>query len=312
MTSQVSKEENPSTWCTEVKHLQIAWDSTSLKDFQTCPYLYKLHIIDGWVPRRRPPALHFGIAYHRGIEVYERAKADGLDFNGAVIKAIRAAAEAWGDFASDDKRRTLYTLIRGLIWYADKWIEDPAETIILPSGKPAVELSFQVPLPWQAPDGTQYLMCGHIDRLVKLGDDIRVSDAKTTVQTLSSSYFRRYDLDTQMDVYDFFGRVIFPEGIAGILIDGMQTAVTFSRYERWFSDRKPGQREEWFTQLEYWLSLAELFAQRDAWPQNKTSCSKYGGCRYCEVCEKEPAVRHVVLESDFMIETWNPLEPRGE
>ena len=320
MTSQVmTQPENqikvpPSQWSEKVPDLQIAWDSTSLKDLESCPYLYYLHIIRGWVPKRRPPALHFGIAYHRGIEVYERGKAKGLDFNDAVIGGIRSALREWGDFDSDDNRRTKFTLIRGLVWYADKYLMDPAKTVILRSGEPAVELPFRVPLPWLTPDGDPYLACGHLDRLVQLGDTIRVSDAKTTVSTLSTTYFARYDLDVQMDLYDFFGRTIYPDEnmIAGILIDGMQTAVNFSRFGRYFSDRRKGQRDEWIEQLGKWISFAEYYAKTQVWPMNKTSCSKYGGCRFCEVCSKEPSVRHVVLESDFMIEHWNPLRDRGE
>jgi len=299
-------------WSESVPKLQVAWDSTSLKDFTTCPRLYQLHMVDGWVPKKKPARLHFGICYHLGLETYEREKAKGKDIVEALVAALRKAWEEWGDYVSDDNRRTKFTLTRSIIWYADQYAVDPAETMILPSGEAAVELSFRVVLPWINPDGNPYLACGHLDRIVRLGTILRVSDAKTTVSTLSDYYFAMYSMDIQMDLYDFFGRIALDEEISGILIDACQTAVNFSRYSRGFSDRKPKQREEWLDELQYWIIQAESCAIDDYWPMNKSSCTKFGGCRYKRVCEREPSVRKMILESEFKIDHWNPLENRGD
>lgn len=299
-------------WHPEIPALQLAWDSVSLRDFDTCPRLYQLHMVEGWVPKRKPVTLHFGICYHKMLETYEREKIRGRDFNTSLRSALAAAWKEWGDYVSDDNRRTKFTLTRAGIWYADKYLVDPAETLVLPSGEAAVELSFRIMLPWDHPGGDPYLICGHLDRIAKLGDDIRVVDAKTTASTISDHYLSMYDLDVQMDLYDFFGRIALSDEISGIMLDVCQTAVTFSRFQRAFSDRKPGQREEWFKELHYWIIAAEMCALEGYWPQNKTSCSKFGGCRYREVCRRDPSVRELVLKSDFKVEHWNPLENRGE
>jgi hypothetical protein len=315
MTSRIKKPKAKvklSLWSETIPKLQMCWDSTSLRDFETCPYLYKLHMIDGWVPKKRPPSLHFGIAYHKGLEAYEKQKVLGSDFNEAVRTGLRAALLEWGDYQSDDNRRTQFTLARSLIWYADKYLIDAAETLVLPTGRPAVELSFRSPLPFFSVDHQQFIACGHLDRIVHYAGGIRVSDAKTTVTTLSQRYFDMYDLDVQMDLYDFFGRVTLEKEIDGILLDVAQVAVNFTRFQRGFSNRTDEQRDEWMSDLEFWIKQAEDCAIKEEWPQNKTSCSKFGGCRYREVCAKSPSVRKVVLEADFKVDHWNPLENRGD
>lgn len=317
MTSQTKpkpkpKPEGPRLWCESVATCQAAWDSTSLVDFMTCPRRYQFHMIEGWVPAKRPPTLHFGIAFHEGLAGYYQAKVDGQSHNKAIAAGLRRAWAAWGDYQSDDNCRTKFTLSRGLIWYADRYVEDPAETVVMKDGTAAVELSFRTTLPMHNPDGGQYMVCGHLDRVVKVGDVFRVSDAKTTKTTISDYYLRMYDLDVQMDLYDFAGRIVLMDEISGIMLDVMQTAVNFSRFQRAFTDRKPGQREEWMDEILFWIEQAEICAINEYWPANKTSCSKFGGCRFREVCTKEPCSRKVVLESDFKVERWNPLQSRGE
>ena len=101
----------------------------------------------------------------------------------------------------DHPYKTRENLIRSVIWYLEEFKEDPAQTVILANGKPAVELSFRMELDWGPTGhlgGQPYLLCGHIDRLVTLGEGTYVMDRKTTGSTPGSSYFDGFAPDNQM------------------------------------------------------------------------------------------------------------------
>ncbi len=225
--------------------------------------------------------------------------------------AIGDKGTVWYPWQSDDKNKTRYTLIRSLVWYLEQFKNDPAETIILENGKPAVELSFRMEIPLTNPDGDPYLLSGHLDRLVRFGGSIFVTDVKSTKTTLNSDWFKKYMMDNQMSMYSTASKVVLKEQAVGLILDALQVAVTFTRCLRGFVKRSPGQLEEWLEDTMFWIKQAEGFAERRHWPMNDTSCNKYGKCVFRDnVCSKDPSVRQQFLNTHFRLETWDPLKSR--
>lgn len=159
-----------------------------------------------------------------------------------------------------------------------------------------------------------YLLCGHLDRLVTFNDEIFVMDRKTATATLSSHYFDQYAPNNQMTLYTLAGQVVLGTSIRGVIIDGAAIQVQGSWFQRGFTYRTAGQLEEWLRDLRYWLRQAETYATENYWPMNDTACNNYGGCRFRNVCNKDPRVRDSFLRADFVQkpedERWNPLKPR--
>jgi hypothetical protein len=58
----------------------------------------------------------------------------------------RLAALLGEQLHSLDTSRTKETLVRSVVWYCDEYKDDPLRTAMLPNGKPAVELSFMLPV----------------------------------------------------------------------------------------------------------------------------------------------------------------------
>ena len=58
----------------------------------------------------------------------------------------RLAALLGERLQSLDTSRTKETLVRSVVWYLDEYKDDPLKTAMLPDGKPAVELSFMLPV----------------------------------------------------------------------------------------------------------------------------------------------------------------------
>lgn len=299
-----------------VPGLQIAWDSTSLGTLKTCPRKYQLSIVEGWSPRRTSVHLLFGQYYHSALEAYDHARSAGEDHEEAVRKAVhRAMRDTWHDgrpWQSDDQYKNRWTLVRTVVWYLEEFANDVARTVQLASGKPAVELSFRFATDYTAQDGTPFLLCGHMDRLAEFNDSTYVFDRKTTKTTISPSFFEGFSPYNQFTLYALAGKVVYGTEVSGVVVDGAQVAVGFSRFERGFSPRKHDQLEEWYGELGTWLRLAEHFARTQSWPMNDTACGNYGGCPFRGVCSKPPGTRQMWLKSEFTKRTWDPLQIRGD
>lgn len=304
-----------------VPMLQIAWDSTSLGLLKTCPRKYQLKMIEHWSPKGERIHLDFGIMYHSSLEEYDKAKALGADHEEGVQAAVRHALEKSVNFIgtadplSDVAQKkgnikSRETLVRAIVWYLEHFKDDPAKTIILANGKPAVELSFKMELPFSTPDGDQFIACGHLDRLVEFAENIYVLDRKTTGTTISSNYYKQFNPNNQMSLYTLASRIVLPKAASGVIIDACQLAVGFARLHRGIITKTQGQLDEWLKDFGVWLERAESFARKEYYPMNDTACSMYGGCEFLDVCGNDSSIRHNILSSNFEKMIWNPLIER--
>lgn len=326
--------------------LQFAWDSTSLGALKECPKRYYYSQILSLRSRREATPLTFGLHYHAALEHYDRAICDGATEVEAVRHAVFTAlsragnrvktkncltcgeagqsathvycksclgtdfeeTDSWEPWESDDTKRNRETLIRSVVWYLDHFKHDPTKTIVLSSGKPAVELSFRMPTDIELPDSNIVLLCGHIDRLVEFQGGIWFTDRKTTISALSEDYFSHYSPDNQMSVYTIASRVVFDRPARGGIIDAAQVAVGFTRFQRGFVSRTKAQNDEWMRDLEWWMQMACAYAEHEHWPMNDKACRL---CNYKSICSKDPAVRSQFLAAGFKIHEWNPLDERN-
>ncbi len=330
-------------------NIQFAWDSTMLSSLKQCPRLYKYTYVDGWTPKDESIHLRFGQEYHQGLHDYEIGRAGGAKHDEALRVAIRDLLCRCIDYPDVDPNgrpsvrvKTKTNLVRSIIWYVDQFKDDPAKTVILADAigdadpVPAMEVSFKFELDWgpqsakiidDAPklgiiytdikdDFAQpYLLCGHLDRLVTYADETFVMDRKTATTTLTPHYFAQYEPNNQMTLYTLAGQVVLGTSIRGVIIDAAAIQVGGTWFQRGFTYRTQGQLDEWLRDLKWWLKQAEEYAVADHYPMNDTACSMYGGCRFREICSKDPAVRQRYLEAQFIqrpvSERWNPLVSRG-
>ena len=309
-------------------HIQFAWDSTSLGYLKTCPRLYQYVMIEGWGENDQSVHLYFGQEYHKALEEYDIFKFQGEDHEQAlrhVVKDLHARIWEWrpDETVKAGKYKNRNSLMMAVIWYIEKYKNDPAKTFILENGKPAVELSFRFELDFgpsnagafiDGKTSQPYILCGHLDRVVDFNSSLFVADRKTTTQTLSDYYFAQFEPNNQMTLYTLASQVIINSPVKGVIIDAGQLMIEDARFVRSFTHRTEGQLEEWVQDLSYWLSLAENFAIAEHWPQNDTACDKFGGCRFRGICSKDPDVRERFLKSSFTKlapeDRWNPLKPR--
>lgn len=316
-------------------NVQFAWDSVSLSSILSCPRRYQYQIIDGMVSSNPnfAIALVFGIQFHSGLQYYHENKAAGQDHETAMLNMVKrllaedatqslprdsdvealASAQPDPDEAEDDginlrnsKIRTVYYLFRALIWYLDQYEEDAFKTLIGLTGKPAVETSFRVPLPIDI-EGTDLILCGHIDRAIDFNDKLYVSDYKTT-KSLTRQFFDMFDLSHQMSGYNLAGQIIFKEPVKGIIVDGIALQVGQVKFHRHTTSRTAGQIDEYLKLLQHASRLAIAYAEQDYYPMNTASCYF---CEFKTACRQPPEYRDRFLKMHWKQEPgWNPLRNR--
>jgi hypothetical protein len=313
----------------EGTQIQYAWDSVSLTSILACPRRYQYQIIQGLTPNSPgfAIALVFGILFHKGLEVYHKAAAAGQDYDAATFTAVRYLLDdpatarlpidedieqlaASADADEDDginfrnsKIRTRYYLFRALIWYLEHYKDDPAQTLILPSGAPAVELSFRLPLQIDVL-GQPLLLCGHIDRGVILNGGVHPTDYKTT-KSITRQWSAMFNLSHQMTGYTVAGTAIFEQPARQMLIDGVALQVGAVKFGRSFTQRTPGQVAEYFELLQYVRDKAILHAETGHYPMNTASCYF---CEFREVCSQPPEYRQRYINQHYTSRPgWNPL-----
>ena len=318
--------------------VQFAWDATSLSSFSKCPRYYYYKHLEGWQPDNKSAHLIFGGLYAKALEDYAKYVAEGDTPDEATHKVVRWLMEETWEYDYEEspeedegipgmarargphKRKvagsgapvdwmhttkTRYTLVRSVVWYLDNFEDDPAKTVLLSSGKPAVEYSFAVPL-----EG-EIIYCGHLDKLVTYDEDYFVMDQKTTGTTVTARYFDGFSPDFQMSGYSFAGKILFDLPISGVIIDAAQIAVGFTRFTRGFAHRSAQVLDDWYVNTLRVITLAQQAADENSFPMNYASCGNYGGCEFRKICSRAPQHREALLHADFVRKPrWDPLEQR--
>jgi hypothetical protein len=276
-----------------------------------CPRKYQLTIIQGWRKTEESVHLKFGSIFASSMEAYFHARAQGGDHEDALDVAVdHVLRESYGWNPDNSPKKNRDTLLRTVIWYFEEYKDDPAQIIHLANGRPATELSFKFESGIASPFGTEYLLCGHLDRVVDYAGDLFVMDQKTTGGGLGAFYFSQYDLDNQMSQYTLAGQVVYNLPLAGVIIDAASILVGQTTFGRGFTMRSKGQLEEWLVNTELHLRNVERYADANQWPMNLKSCGNYGGCVFKDICKKDPEMRERFLETYFEKRFWNPLVPR--
>lgn len=299
--------------------VQHGWDATSLTLSFTCLRKYYYTNILGIRSKKQSVHLWFGGLYAKALEEFYKFRANGATIDEALHRVVKDTLVASWDFEAgtppafdDPGAKTRMNLIRTIVWYVDQYADesdDGIRTYHLENGKPAVELSFTFDV-----DG-EFLLCGHLDRVVLFGEQNKyIMDQKTSKSTIGPYYFSNFDLDNQMSMYSLAGEHVLDTPIKGVIIDAAQIAVGFSRFERGITTRSKDQLTEWLETAKFQISFTQQIAakatEEQHWPMNLTACGNYGGCEFKGLCCKSPAVRNNYIKSDFRAHRWDPLKAR--
>jgi hypothetical protein len=298
-------------WHPDIPGLQLSWDATSLKEIQHCPRKYFYAIVLGFKTEKESHHLSFGRKYHSCLEVYDKALANGLDWEEAQDLTVQRALQEAHGWDSGDKVKQRFSLWRTVQWYTEAFRPetDSVKPIQDSSGRYLIELPFSFSLPIMAPGGQDYIACGYFDGIVEAMGGLYVRERKTTAKTINVDWFKTFSVDAQIDMYSVASKIVFDTPVRGVLIDGAQVTFNFSRFGRYPSMRSEPQLEEFLEDLAYWIFQAETFATEGRWPKATRFCF---WCPFQGVCAKDPASRTGALIGEFKVEDWDPTLDRAE
>lgn len=234
---------------------------------------------------------------------------------------------------ADRNQRDTYRLLRAVVWWCDLYGDDPLYTTIrLPSGRPAIEVHFDLPLGFRiGPDDAR--LCGHIDGIVQAATgELIVREWKHTTSTIGGDrksaayYFLRYKPNVQINTYALAGKLLLPsQPVRGVLVEACQTSVTFAHFEREWIDRPEPILSEWIDCIEHHTRRASALADqaadlaasgRDpatiyARAMNPATMRQYGSNTFADAAFRLPRLRRAFLASRMVRgPRWNPTEAR--
>lgn len=276
----------------DAEGVQRVWNSHSVMDAEKCLRYYQLSTVEGWHLPEQSVHLTFGGIIASAFQHFYLHQHAGASREDAIREVVREAlVTSWG-WESEHHLKNRHNLIRTIVWYFDHWKDDLP--VMETSDGPAVEKSFRITV-----DGGNEFV-GMLDRVVRYEGQFFAMDQKTTGFTISNYWFEQWNPHTQMSFYDWAGRAILPEPIEGMIIDGMQIAVGFTRFARLPIYHTDAQLEEWYNGAMYHIEAAQRATREQHFPMNPSSCSMYGGCVFRRICSRSPEARENFLRKDFV------------
>jgi hypothetical protein len=296
--------------------------------YMTCPREYYFGMVLHRRSKGKSPALVFGSAWHKALEVHYKSGGDR--------DLVRFAVQEWwsreGHHDPDDYR-TMQRVLLDYDRYIKEYGEDPSKEDGKTIGSPGnmmVELSTNA----QSED-LLHPWAGKLDRIIDLTGLTYPEDHKTTSR-LDKHYFRQFKLSNQMMGYTKLAKGLLPSRtVVGVRINVSHVLTEKTTFIRHLETFNPSQISNWVRVMNYWmrdrlavdytalnLFMAEngltekpLIPPAEIFPQHfgDNACSrKFGMCTYHEVCSSSTKLQAGVLEREYEINPWNPLDEGDE
>lgn len=285
--------------------IQRPIDNTAFQAYAACPREYNYSMIQHRRSSGRGSApLAYGKMWHRMMETHYKS--------GGQQTLVRMVLDKeWPeiDHKLIDDHRTGERLWLDYLGYLKRWGADPkaeqGKTVGWPD-RPLVELQVNA-----MAGSLIHPYAGKIDRIIELGGLHYVEDHKTTSR-MDKHFQSQFENDNQMKGYVHQAKYLFPAlKIVGVRINVLHILKGASNYERFLVTYPPAILDEWAENMNRWLRRIARDTEAGDFPGHygNNGCSrKYGLCQYSRVCSASPRVRQRILEEEFEVNEWNPLE----
>ena len=282
---------------------QLIFDRSSLTNADKCLFYYQKKDIERWRSPRNNIAAAFGTLVHASLEEYDHVLTFAT-YEEAVDAAVKKALELAPELAeSEDNARTPETLVRAVVWYCDKYRNDPFKTAVIDIGdgpQVAVELRYEVDIP-----NTDYRMSGRIDRLAVYDGDLYIIDRKTTKLTITQKYLNSFMPGWQFATY-LWALPYMGLKVKGVLVEACQTMVNGTRWERERITMPRANLAEHEREIQNMVSRIDKAWEENFWPKSMASCNMYGGCEMRFVCNAPVGMRERFLKDRFEVVPYTP------
>lgn len=256
-------------------------DNTMLSCFTTCPKkFYWRHIRHLVTDRGKVPALEFGKAIHKGLEVFY--KEDSVDL------ALEAFKDDLDPEAQDDKRNEANGL-KILKSYFKQYLPEKFKVL-------AVELNLSAKI-------TPSLeLWGYIDLVVEQQGN------RYNVEHKTSSSIRSFipNPNHQISGYDLLSTENgYPVG--GSIVNILGVFKTKTENCRSITTRTDEQKESFLGYLKHTGGLIKDCKEKDFFPKYSSGCMTFNKpCPYLELCNADSSLVGKIIEYNYKTEEWTP------
>jgi hypothetical protein len=302
-------------------------NSSSLQLIQECLRKSRYALLEKWKPEGESPALTFGTAIHKALEIYYRGDVadrklpslsdlEALAFNaptddlGLIERAVAGFVEKAQPLAQlpDSDKRSILNGIWILHSYFKAYLEDPYVAYVDDHG-PFVEREFTLKIYSSA--NLVIELFGTIDFAFRhiANGNIVVGDHKTTSSFGfgDSSYFDRERPNHQYTGYLLGAREVFGIATTEFIVNVVEVkarpktakakGVSFPRQ---VTSRNDEDFEEFRETVVYEVKRYLEARASGIWPLGPVaSCNSYGACTYKQVCSAPKSLRQNILASKF-------------
>jgi len=298
-------------------------DNSSLERFTTCPRSANYYIVHKREGNEERTALGFGKRIHEILDARYRFHPNvipqselGLGQTGTELLMLQRAETVFRDWTpGEGDYRTYATALDFIRNYNATYPIEAFSVYKLPTGQPAVEVPFALPLCEIEVEGRtiKVMWTGRIDLIYTREGRFYIMDHKTT-SMLGPSYFKEFELSSQV-----FGYVWAVQRLLSVVVDGFcVNALAFRKPTKTGKAFEPIRQiipieqalvGEWEHDTQTIVSDLINMDARDDWPKHTKWCvGKYGVCEYADVCRQPPLIRETLLNSNaFRPVTWSPL-----
>jgi len=214
---------------------------------------------------------------------------------------LTTSLEWW---SPEENNYKLHQVVRTVIWGADTMEAGNIKPVEAMNADPEAEgEEFLVEFP-RTFGGQQYYLRGYFDGVAEIPPypSRYVRERKTTTKTISGQGYRsHFSPNTQIELYSWAAPIWakikgFEGDFVGVLLDAFQAAVGFTRTARFTLNPSDDVKGEFVLDMDYYLYQAELFADADCWPKNRSSCFL---CQFKKVCSAPKSARPGLLAKEF-------------
>jgi hypothetical protein len=320
-------------------------DNSTLERFTTCPRSAQYYVCAKRESSDEKVALGFGKRIHTILEERYRFHPNVIPADlprtetseiGTGMRMVATATAAFADWTvGEEEYRNYSTAVDLITAYNNHYPVEAFEVLTLPNGRPAVEVPFAVPIGEVAidadmwvrnPDGSvvnryvgtiKVVWTGKIDLIYRRESRIYIMDHKTT-SMMGPSYFKEFDLSSQVYGYLWAASKLLNQPIAGFIVNALAVRKQTPKGKRFEFERYPVPADdaliaEFVEDVLHDVSDFIEMCKREYLPKHTKWCvGKYGACPYTQVCALPPHSREIILMSgNFKTVEWDPLNPNS-
>lgn len=284
-------------------------------------------IVKGLTSGKKDHKMEYGTAFHAALGHYythKRHTTPEVDLKRLQAESVGHAVR---HFMSpdieipDDDYRTPSHLIGCLGQYFNLYAVDPLEVLVLnlPDGTKRELVEQKFCIPFYSDNLLEICLSGTMDLVAYLFDQLVIIDHKSTSATSPYYYLQEYNTSTQLMMYSFIFRKLFPTLVdsywgIGTMINGIflrksgkndfRRSDVIHFYDETIAafERHLG---ETVTRLA--LSFHQWFHNNVEFAQNFTQCHSKFGCPYIGICTAGALDRENILQNNYVLREYNPL-----